>query len=655
VWRLAHGLQESIGMKKPVTQRTDGYLPISSYGLIGNCHTAALVGADGSVDFVCPERFDAPAVFCRLLDAEKGGFTSIAPTGEYSVERRYLEGTAVLETTFHRGDFTARLTDLLPIDKQEANEHGQDVQTSHELLRMVEGIEGEGELALRFKPTFDFASRDVRCTVNGGTATAGRGRSRVRLDCGDIGLHIGDDGVVEGTIQVQPGKKHWIVVSNGSRDDPLREETCSDLLRQTCDYWKQWSSSWSYDGPYKEHVLRSVITLKLLTYEPSGAVVAAPTTSLPEEIGGQRNWDYRFTWLRDSALILYALMSVGHEGEASDFMHWLHRTISADESSLPQIMYTIDGGTKLEEHLLDNLSGYCNSKPVRVGNGAATQTQLDIYGEVLLAADIHFCAGNSDEKMLHEMWPTLRHMANLAAERWRDHGAGIWEVRGGPRDFLYGKLFCWAALDRALHMADRFHLDAPIEEWKKEREAIRQAIHDRAYSDKLQAFTQSFDSDVLDSAALIIPRIGFLPATDPRVKSTVRAIRDHLTDNGLVYRYRSNDGLAGTEGTFTLCTYWLVDALALEGQLDEAHALFRKMLGYCNDLGLLSEEIDPRSGDLLGNFPQGFSHLALVQSAVNLSAAQKHGPEEESKSMGERARHGKQAAAEGHGSEHKGK
>jgi alpha,alpha-trehalase len=639
-------------MKKPETQRTDGYLPIGSYGLIGNCHTAALVGADGSVDFVCPSRFDAPAVFCRLLDAERGGYFSVAPDGEYSVTRCYLDGTAVLETTFQCGDFTARVTDLLPVDKQEANEHGQDVQTSHELLRMVEGVEGEGTLTLRFKPTLDFACSDTPCTVHGRSAIAGSGQSRVRLDCSDAELRIGDDGVVEGTIEVKPGKKHWLVLSNGARDEPLRDETCTELLRRTCDYWEQWSSSWSYDGPYKDYVRRSVITLKLLTYEPSGAIVAAPTTSLPEEIGSARNWDYRYTWLRDSALILYALMSVGHEDEANDFMRWLHRTISADSSSLPQIMYTIDGGRKLSEHLLKDLSGYRNSKPVRVGNAAAEQTQLDIYGEVLLAADIHFCAGTHDGKMLHEMWPTLRYLANLAAERWCQQGAGIWEVRGGPRDFLYGKLLCWAALDRALHLASHYHLDAPVDNWKKEREAIRQAIFEKAYDEKLQAFTQAFNSNVLDSAALIIPRIGFLPATDPRVKSTVRAIQKHLTDNGLVYRYRSHDGLAGTEGTFTLCTFWLVDVLALEGKLDEAHALFKKLLGYCNDLGLLSEEIDPKSGAMLGNFPQGFSHLALVQSAVNLANAEKHGAEDRSKSMGERAKHGKQAAAEGHGSQH---
>jgi GH15 family glucan-1,4-alpha-glucosidase len=636
-------------MKSSVTQRQGGYLPIGSYALIGNCHTAALVGADGSVDFVCPSRFDAPAVFCRVLDAEKGGYLSITPDDEFSVTRRYLEGTAILETTFHTGDLTARVTDFLPVDQQEPNEQGQDVQTSHELLRLVEGVDGGGTLRLRFKPTFDFASTPSPCTVQGRSATVGEGTSQLRLDTGDIDLRAGDDGVVTGEIDVRPGEKHWIVLSHGTRDDPLRNESCDDLLRTTCRYWEQWSDSWTYDGPYKEHVLRSVITLKLLTYEPTGAIVAAPTTSLPEAIGGERNWDYRFTWLRDSALILYALMSVGHEGEATDFMRWLHRTISTDPTNLPQIMYTIEGGTELPEKQLDYLSGYRDSHPVRVGNGAADQVQLDIYGEVLLAADIHFGAGTSNPELLKEMWPTLSYMATLAADRWRNHGSGIWEVRGGPRDFLYGKLLCWAALDRAIHLATANDLDAPLEHWKQERETIHSTILEKAYNQKLKAFTQSFDSDVLDSSALIIPRIGFLPATDPRVQSTVRAVQEHLTSHGLVYRYRSNDGLSGGEGTFTLCTYWLVDALTLEGKVDEARALFESLLGYMNDVGLLSEEIDPRSGEMLGNFPQGFSHLALVQSAVNLAAAAKHGAEHDSHSMGERMQRGKHAAAEGHG------
>jgi GH15 family glucan-1,4-alpha-glucosidase len=312
-------------------------------------------------------------------------------------------------------------------------------------------------------------------------------------------------------------------------------------------------------------------------------------------------------------------------------------------------MYTIDGGKKMPERELENLSGYRGSRPVRVGNGAAMQTQLDIYGEVMMAADVHFLEGHRDDALLKKMWPTLTWIVNDAAEHWREKDAGIWEVRGGPRDFLYSKLLCWAALDRGLHLAQVRHLDAPTEHWQKERDAIRSAILKHAYNEKLGSFTQSFDSDTLDSSALIIPRIGFLPPIDPRVQSTVRRIQEDLTSNGLVYRYRSKDGLAGGEGTFTLCTYWLVDALALGGELDQAHDMFEHLLRYANDLGLLSEEIAPKSGDMLGNFPQGFSHLALVQSAVNLAKTAKHGAEHHAESMGQRVSRAKHAAANPHG------
>lgn len=629
--------------------RTEGYLPISGYALIGNCHTAALVGIDGSIDFACPGQFDAPAIFCRVLDARRGGSFSIAPAGQFTAERRYRDGTAILETTFQADGFTARITDFMPIGGSDPGAQGKDVDTSHELIRLVEGIQGEGELDLRFHPTFGFAGETTETEVRGSAAVAGRGEGQVRLDTAGLELRRDADGAVTGRIPLRQGDRRWLVVSHGLQHDALRGERCDTLLRDTQQYWERWSSRCSYVGPYREQVLRSAITLKLLTYEPTGAVVAAPTTSLPEWIGGPRNWDYRYTWLRDSALILYALMSVGYEGEAADFMQWLHRTLGDDPTGAPQIMYTIDGGRKIEERELKHLSGYRDSSPVRIGNGAATQTQLDIYGEVMVAADIHFCAGDTDADALRAMWPTLRWIANGAAERWREQDEGIWEVRGGPRDFLYSKLLCWAALDRALDLATTHHLPAPLDRWRAERDAIRRAILEQGYDEKMHAFTQSFGSDVLDSSVLLIPRLGFLPATDQRVQGTIEAVRKNLTRNGLVYRYLTPDGLTGGEGTFTLCTYWLVDALALSGKLDEAHAMFERLLGYANDVGLMSEEIDPRDGAMLGNFPQGFSHLSMIQSAVNLATAEAHGAEDSPHSMAGRVRRGRGAASVGHG------
>jgi GH15 family glucan-1,4-alpha-glucosidase len=627
------------------------YPPIGDYAVIGDCRTAALVSREGSIDWYCRGRFDAPAAFCRLLDSRRGGYFAITPGEPHSTTRRYVGPTNVLETTFESASGRARVTDFMPLGGRLDRPPAAGRDEPRGIARLVECLAGSVDLMLRFRPTLGYARAETPVDITPRGVIA-RGSPGLVLDCPGIPLAPTADGALAGQLTLSTGERRWVAlgeVESGESAESVSARLASTdwpaTLDRARDDWSRWADRCTYRGPYRELVRRSVLVLKLLTYAPTGAVVAAPTTSLPESVGGPRNWDYRYTWLRDSSLILYALMTTGYESEASAFFGWLESVHHARPTASFRVLYRVDGGSGLNERTLDWLSGYRDSRPVRIGNGAAGQVQLDIYGDVLRAAYLHF-AGRSGAPIrpTDTTWGLLRWMVEQAAARWSEPDSGIWEVRGGPRQFLYSRLMCWAALDRGVRLAESHGLPAPLAEWRATRDAVRRAILTRGFDARTGSFVQAFGDDALDASALAIPIVGFLPATDPRFQSTVARIRTDLVRGGLVDRYRNSDGLPGSEGTFAMCSLWLVDALALGGRLDEAHSLFERIVGYANDVGLLAEEIDPTTGDLLGNFPQGFTHLAIVGSAVNLAKARRHGVEDRPENEAERAGRAREAS-----------
>jgi GH15 family glucan-1,4-alpha-glucosidase len=638
------------------------YHPLADYGVIGDCHTVALIARDGSLDWYCPGRFDAPAVFCRLLDAEKGGYFRIAPQESFTARQSYLGFTNVLESRFAARNGSVRVTDFMPIHRRTLIRRGYDVGTSRRIIRLVEGLEGKVDLNIDFHPTFDYArSRTSLERVSNFAALARSGDKNLCLSCSAaVEFRPRPHGGLRAALTAAAGQSYWLVLNEAEDHDPVLEgldpESCRQQLQDTREYWESWAFDCAYRGPYRNSVLRSALVLKMLTFEPTGAVVAAPTTSLPEQLGGERNWDYRYTWLRDAALILYALASIGYEHEAADFFEWLQETHQKDPNPALQVLYRIDGGWEIGETVLDQLAGYRRSKPVRIGNGAAKQLQLDIYGEIMTAAHLYFKTGigegsgelrQSTQRQLQEDWPLLASLVDRAAGHWEEPDNGIWEVRGGRHQPLYSKVMCWAALDRGIRLAREYSLEASLQHWSKLRDRIRKVILSRGWNKELGAFVQTLDGSELDASVLAIPRVGLLSPTDDRIQSTIGRITSDLSSNGLVYRYRSEDGLRGSEVTFALCTFWLVDVLALGGRLDEARELFEHILSFGSDLGLFSEEIDPTTGELLGNFPQGFTHMALINSAVNLAKSARHGAEKVPETEYERTARGKSAASGG--------
>jgi GH15 family glucan-1,4-alpha-glucosidase len=602
-------------------------VPIAEYGFLSDCNSAALVSRAGSIDWLCQPRFDSPAVFARLLDPDAGHW-SIRPSGPFTSERRYVEGSLVLETTFTTDTGTVVLRDALVFaEGQRGHDIGRDAP--HELLRSVEGIAGTVELVMELapRPEYGLVRPLFRQTDGGGRTFGGpnqivvRAGTPVEVECATMTAAFS---VTDGE---QVGfSLRWVPPDAREAPEPTVPAAAAARIVDTVETWRSWEAEHSiYDGPHRDLVRLSSRVLQGLTYRPTGAIVAAPTTSLPETVGGVRNWDYRYSWIRDASLTLQALYIGSCPDEAGEFVSFMTSSAgggAGDMHSL-QIMYGIAGEHDLTERELPHLRGWRDSSPVRVGNGAWGQTQLDVYGELLDALYQY-------HEQLGELHPEIQkfiaELADAAARGWTQRDAGMWEMRGEPRHHLSSKVLCWTALDRAVKLAPKLGEFAKAEEWAAERDRIRDAVLERGWSESKRAYAQSFDSDELDAAQLLMPLVGFLPATDARMRSTIEAIAKELTQDGLVLRYLNEeglnaDGLTGEEGTFVICSFWLVSCLARAGEVERAEELFDQLASYANDLGLLAEEIDPQHGELLGNFPQAFSHIGLITAAWEIDQA----------------------------------
>ena len=597
--------------------------PIADHALLSDCHSAALVNTAGSVEWLCFPRFDSPSTFARILD-DAGGHWSIRPRGDVTVTRRYVERTMVLETTFRTPTGAVMLIDALGLGPGN-RDHDIGRGSPHVLLRQISGLEGDVEVEVEFAPRTEYGLiHPLLSVIEDGLMARGGADSLVLSS--SVVLSV-DGATATGRFVVRAGDRVGFALHHSSTSEGVAQswsqDEIADRLDDTIAAWRSWSAlHQSYQGPYHDLVHHSGRVLQALTFRPTGAIVAAATTSLPETAGGERNWDYRYSWVRDASFTIHALWVAACPDEAEeffDFMATAAATSVARGADL-QIMFGIGGEHDLSERHLPHLAGWRDSSPVRVGNGAWNQRQLDVYGELLDAvARLSDHLDGVDEATLRFFVA----LADAAAARWRARDQGIWEVRSEPRHFLYSKLMCWVALDRAIGLAERLPVGDRVPAWETARDEIAAAILDEGWSDTAKAFTQYFGSDDLDASNLMIPIVGFLPATDPRVLATIDAIEDRLTDDrGLVYRYLAADGLEGEEGTFLLCTFWLAEALAMSGQTARARAVFDRAAMFVNDVGLLAEEIDPHSGELLGNFPQAFSHIGLINAAWAISQAE---------------------------------
>jgi GH15 family glucan-1,4-alpha-glucosidase len=590
--------------------RETEYKPISAYGVIGDTRTAALIGADGSIDWCCFPRFDSASAFGAILDDERGGRFRIRPAAPYTSQQRYFPLTNILVTSFHLHDGSGafELLDFMP-----APEGVAPIASPHEIHRRLRGLHGAVELEVCFEPRFDYARAETRLRRTGAGVFAADGVESLALSTPEpVEWELDDDARTALTrYTIKPGNERWLVLRWGV-DEPEAVEpaACQRKLEETASFWNTWAGRLSYTGLYRADVERSALALKLLFYEPTGAVVAAATTALPEEIGGVRNWDYRYCWLRDAAFTLSALNAVGLHDEARRFVEYLHFIAAKSDGPL-QIMYGVGGERELTEEELPHLSGYRDSRPVRIGNGAHSQLQLDVYGELLAAVSLWHQQHLVDQ----DFWHLLVGIVDWVAENWRRPDSSIWEIRGEPRHYVYSKVMCWVALDRAIRMADELGAPPGIDRWREERDAIHAEVLERGWDEERQSFVQSYGTQALDAANLLIGYYGFLPGDDPRMKGTIAATIRELTRDGMLYRYTNQDGLPGREGVFSICTFWLADALVLAGDKEHAERIFRRMLRLANPLGLYSEQIEPATGDFLGNFPQAFTHIALINTA----------------------------------------
>jgi GH15 family glucan-1,4-alpha-glucosidase len=594
--------------------RVEGYAAIRDYAAIGDGRTLALVALDGSIDWLCLPGIDSPGVCAGILDAARGGSFRLAPEVPFETERRYLPDSNVLESTFVTEHGIVRVTDamLLP---------GDGLTPVREVARHVQGLAGSVPMGWRVEPRFGFGSTRTRVGWRGGVPVATSGRDALAVCAWGAGEPSLDAVSISGQVSIAEGASALLVVSVAHQEPlvfPSRNEA-EGRLQETLGFWRDWAAGRTYHGRWRDAVVRSALALKLLRYAPSGAIAAAATTSLPEETGGERNWDYRFCWIRDSSFTLDALMRLGCPGEAESFFWWLLHASQLTKPRL-QVLYRLDGGAQAPERELD-LDGYRGSRPVRVGNGAADQEQLDIYGDLMQTAWLYAQAGGPIDR---ETGRRLAGMADYICEIWSAPDSGIWEVRGEPQHFTHSKMMCWVALDRAVHLAESGCLPQKgIARWRHQADLIHDFVERRCWSDALGSYVRSADSSELDASLLLGALMGFPSASDPMMSKTIDAIRLELGHGVLLYRYSGEDGLRGGEGAFLCCSFWLADALALAGRLAEAVELMEQLISFANDVGLYAEEIDVESGEFLGNFPQGLVHLALINAAISITAAER--------------------------------
>ncbi len=609
---VAESTSNAMAKKSFSLPHKESYKPISGYGVIGNTRTVALVGYDGSIDWCCMPRVSSPSIFAAILDHKKGGSWAVQPAGPAASTQSYLEDTNILRTEFTDGSSKVVLTDFMPCSVATGA-----WSTPPEIHRVVNCLNGTMEMRFLFRPLLNYGLVVPRVTrVENGLSI--RNRNQEMALSSDIRFNVKDSAVDE-SFQLSQGERKAFILSYGEAVPRRVAEYRSERQRARTEvFWLDWASQIRYRGRWKSSVVRSALTLKLLVYGPTGAIVAAPTTSLPEAIGGNRNWDYRYSWIRDSASSLWAFHKIGCKSETEAYLHWLIDNNPSLDLDL-RLMYDVGGDAHIKEKSLEHLDGYKGSKPVRIGNLASEQVQYDAYGYMLDA--LYFSSSHSSPIEDEMYFRFVKPLANFLAERWEEPGNGIWEIRNRHEHYVYTKAWCYAGLDRAVKIAQvAGHVD-DIAPWKATMKRIKEEVLRRGWSNKKQSFVIHYGSSDLDAANLMLPLIGFLPAENPKMKSTIEAVANELSDGALVYRYRADDGLKGNEGAFLLCGFWLVACLARLGQVEKASANFQELLSHANHLGLFSEEVDPKTGEALGNFPQAFSHVGLILAADALDEA----------------------------------
>jgi len=603
---------------------SDAYPAIGDYAIIGDCRSAALISKDGGLDWLCMPRFDAPSLFAALLDRERGGHFTIRPTGGYRSERRYVGETNALETTFTSESGRIRLLDLMPVDSESNKRH--ELWPEHEVLRRVECMEGEVEVEVTCDPRPHYGREIPRLTRMGELGFRYEHRSEALYVRSEIPLSVREDSPgAQGVVGLQAGDRRYVSLIYTDSEPavlPTFGDDADRKVERTLDWWREWASRCRYEGPYSDDVVRSALVLKLLAYAPSGAIVAAPTTSLPEVVGGSRNWDYRYCWLRDASMTLQALVDLGYDEEAEAFLDWMLHSTRLTWPEL-QILFDVHGETRLQERELDHLEGYRGSRPVRVGNAAEGQLQLDVYGEVVEAV-FEFVRREGD--LNRATGKILRGLGETVCRRWREPDEGIWEVRSGRRHHTHSKMMCWVALDRLLKLQESGHLAGlPVGRFRKERDAIRREVETHGYSESAGSYVSVFDGEDVDASLLLLARYGFEPPQSDRMLATCERLHQRLGHRGMMYRYLGDDGLGGKEGPFGICSYWAVDVLCRQGATDAAARSFEHLRSLSNDVGLYGEEFDAETGAPLGNFPQAFTHVGLIDAALSLAAGTGHG------------------------------